>query len=147
MANKLYPTFDIPSLRPASIDAENTYKPTPLFDFASGDFVRDGANRVVMADGYEAYKMWVLKTLKTQAGTCLSYTGIGIDREGALAEVSREAEESALERTITDALLRNPCTERVYNFEFSWSVDGLCVGFYVKPKTWTAFDVAMNVIK
>lgn len=147
MANMLYPVFEIPSLRPISTDEEQTYKPAPLFDFEAGDFVRDGANRVVMADGYEAYKAWVLKVLKTQEGACLSYINTGIDQEGALAEVNREAVESAFERTITDALLRNVCTERVYDFEFSWDVNTLSISFNVKPKSWAAFDVLMNVVE
>lgn len=147
MANTLYPVFEIPKLQPVSTDAEQTYKPAPLFDFEAGDFVRDGANRVVMADGYEAYRAWVLKVLKTQTGACLSYIDTGIDQEGALAEVSREAVESAFERTITDALLRNVCTERVYDFEFTWEVNVLGISFYVKPKAWAAFDVQMNVVQ
>ena len=100
-----------------------------------------------MADGYEAYKEWVLKVLKTQEGACLSYINTGIDQEGALAEVNREAVESAFERTITDALLRNVCTERVYDFEFSWDVNVLSISFNVKPKSWAAFDVLMNVVE
>lgn len=146
MANTLYPVFEIPSLRPISTDEEQTYKPAPLFDFEAGDFVRDGANRVIMADGHEAYKTWVLKVLKTQTGSCLSYIDTGIDQEGALVEANREAVESAFERTISDALLRNISTERVYDFDFSWDVNVLDVSFRVKPKAWAAFDVQMNVV-
>lgn len=146
MADALYPVFEIPSLQPVNTNEEQTYKPAPLFDFESGDFVRDGANRVVMADGHEAYQAWVLKVLKTQTGSCLSYVDTGIDQEGALAEANREAVESAFERTITDALLCNVCTERVYDFAFSWDVDVLSISFHVKLKAWAAFDVQMNVV-
>lgn len=147
MANRLYPVFDIPSLRPVNTDEEQIYKPAPRFDFETGDFVRDGTNRIVMADGHEAYREWVLKVLKTQESACLAYIYTGIDQEGAMAEVTREAVESAFERTITDALLRNVCTERVYDFDFAWSADELTISFSVKPKAWAAFDVQMNVVR
>ena len=55
MADSLYPVFEIPTLRPISTDEEQTFKPAPYFDFEKGDFVRDGANRVLIADGYEKH--------------------------------------------------------------------------------------------
>lgn len=146
MAKTLYPVFEIPSLNPINSDEEKTLKASPLFDFEIGDFVRDGANRVIMTDGREAYKSWVLKVLNTQRAACLSYIETGIDQEGALSEPTREAVESAFERTITDALLRNVCTERVCEFEFAWDIDVLTISFVVKPKSWSAFDASLNVV-
>lgn len=146
MANQLYPVWEIPTLTTTNEDAERVFKPSPLFDFDIGDFVRDGANRVVMVEGRDAYILWVLKTLKTQQGACLSYMDAGIDSEDAMSETSREAVQSAFERTITDALLRHPCTERVFEFVYEWDADALSITFVVKPRTWAAFDVAMNVV-
>lgn len=146
MADTLYPVFEIPTSEPQNEDAEQAFKPSPLFDFDTGDFVRDGANRIVMVDGRDAYILWVLKTLKTQQGACMSYMEAGIDYEGALAETSREAVQAAFERTISETLLIHPCTDRVYDFEYEWDSDTLYTAFTVKPKTWAAFDVAMNVV-
>lgn len=145
MAEALYPVFEIPSLDAVNNEAEQVFKPAPLFDFELGDFVRDGANRIVMVDGRDAYIVWVLKTLKTQQGACLSYADVGIDYEEALSETPREAVQAAFERTITDALMAHPCTERVYDFEYAWETDSLYIAFTVKPKAWAAFDVGMNV--
>lgn len=145
MAESLYPTFDIPSAEPANQQAERNMLPCPLFDFDTGDFVRDGANRVVMVDGRDAYILWVLKALKTQQSSCLGYLGYGVDHESALAESTREAMQSAFERSITEALLLHPCTERVFDFTFEWDSDTLYIGFTVKPYQWASFNVAMGV--
>lgn len=142
----LYPTFGIPTTGQKSEDVRQVFKPSPLFDYETGDFVRDGANRVVMVEGRDAYILWVLKVLKTQQGACLSYMDAGIDYESALAEVSREAVQSAFERAITDTLMCHPCTERIYNFEFDWDSDNIAIAFTVKPKAWAAFDAGMNVV-
>jgi hypothetical protein len=146
MADSLYPVFEIPSLVAEDDEAERVFKPAPLFDFDTGDFVRDGANRVVMVDGRDAYIIWVLKALKTQQGACLAYMDAGIDYEDAMSETPREAVQAAFERTITEALMRHPCTERVFDFEFEWDSDSLYMAFTVKPKAWAAFDVGMNVV-
>lgn len=146
MAETLYPVFDIPSTEPENEDAEQIFKPSPLFDYDLGDFVRDGANRIVMVDGRDAYILWVLKVLKTQQGACLSYMDIGIDHEGALAEASREAVQAAFERSISESLLAHPCTDRVFDFHFEWNSDTLYTAFTVKPKAWAAFDIALNVV-
>lgn len=147
MAEQLYPVFEIPSADiAASQDAERDFKPAPLFDYETGDFVRDGANRIVMVDGREAFKSWVRKTLKTQVGACLAYLENGIDIEGAMREPTHAAVQSALERTITEALLANPCTERVYDFGFEWIADTVKVRFTVQPKSWAAFDIEQNIV-
>lgn len=145
MSETLYPVFDIPSVEQTEEDAGQIFKPSPLFDFDTGDFVRDGANRVVMVEGRDAYILWVIKTLKTQQGACLSYMDAGIDYEAALQESNREAIQSAYERTITDALMCHPCTERIFDFEFEWETDTLSFSFTIKPRAWAAFDIALNI--
>lgn len=144
---QLYPTFDIPSAGTVADSNEGMeFKPSPKFDYERGDFVRDGANRVIMVDGRDAFKIWVQKVLKTQITACLCYLSTGIDMEGALAAPTHEAVQSALERTITEALLANPCTERVYGFEFSWEADTIHVHFTVQPRAWAAFDIDQNIV-
>lgn len=146
MENSLFPTFEIPNVVTADEQEDAVYNPTPLFDFEKGDFVRDGANRVIMTDGYQAYRMWVFKALKTQQGACLSYLDIGVDYEGALAETTHSAVQAELERAITEALLMHPMTLRVRDFEFEWSANILSVQFTVQGRGLPAFDAQMNVV-
>ncbi len=54
----------------------------------------------------------------------------------AFKQADKEAVESALERTITEALMVNPRTEYVRGFEFIWDSDGLHCEFIVKGKEW-----------
>lgn len=146
MAEGLYPVFDIPVAADNTEDLEQRFLPTPLFDFETGDFVRDGQNRVVMVDGRDGFILWVLKILATQQGSCLSYLECGVDTEGCMAEENRAAVQSALERAITEAVAMHPCTERVYGFDYEWDADSVRVSFIVKPKAWAAFDVSMNIV-
>ena len=139
MENSLFPNFEIPNVVTADEQEDAVYKPTPLFDFETGDFVRDGANRVIMADGLQAYRMWVLKALQTQQSACLSYLDIGVDYEGALAETTHSAVQAELERAITEALLMR-------DFEFEWSANILSVQFTVQGRGLPAFDAQMNVV-
>lgn len=147
MAEQLYPVFRIPTIaRQTEEEQEQSFYPGPLFDFNEGDFVLDGAHQFMMVDGLDEYMIWCLKTLKTQIGACAAYPEYGIDMEGALSEPNHAAICSAFERTITEGLMRNPRTERVYDFEFAWRADELAVVFIVKPKGLDAFDITMNVV-
>lgn len=147
MVEQLFPVFEIPSIVEQQEDKKVQYfYPGPLFDFISGDFVLDGAHQFTMVDGLDEYIIWCLKTLKTQKGACLSYPEYGIDIEGALSEPTHEAICSAFERTITEGLMRNSRTERVYSFEFLWTADTLMIIFIIKPKGLDAFDITMNVV-
>lgn len=146
MAEQLFPAFEIPTIaRQEEDDLEQYFYPGPLFDFNSGDFVLDGAHQFTMVDGLDEYAIWCLKTLKTQLGACASYPEYGIDIDGALSEASHEAICSAFERTITEGLLRNPRTERVYDFDFRWNGEELAIIFIVKPKGLDAFDITMDI--
>jgi len=147
MANQLFPTFDVPAAWYEEAEDEQALKSGPLFDYDTGDFVRDGANRVIMVDGRDNYILWCLKMLKTQRWACDAYyDDTGVDAEGAMQKPSRKAIQSAFERTITEALLEHPCTERVYGFDYDWSADELGITFIIKPRNWDAFDVNMNVV-
>ena len=143
--SELYPVFEIPTLQAADSAQEESFLPSPLFDFDTGDFVRDGANRIVMVNGRDAFILWTLKMLKTQLGACASYIESGIDLDACLQQPTREAVQSALERTITEALLSNRQVARVYNFDFSWQASELYLSFIVEPKAWDAFDVGMKI--
>lgn len=144
---QLFPVFEIPNASTLPDETEFILKPAPLFDFERGDFVRDGAGRVLFADGRDAYAVWVDKMLHTQLGGCLCYTQHGVDGDGAMREAGREASEAAWERTISEALLAHPATYRVYGFKFDWRADSVDISFTVQPHTWPAFDAGLNVTR
>lgn len=87
---------------------------------------------------------WCRKVVMTERDAFLAYsTDIGIEGEAALAESDRAAVESALEKTITEALMVNVHTEYVRDFEFTWSADELRLSFTVKGKEWEQTTVSV----
>ena len=140
MGQSLYPTFNLPAVvadneRPK----KRSYKQSFSFDYEAGDFLRDGANRLVLAEGREAFCQWCLKQCVTERGTKLAYSDkIGVEIVKAVQEESDiKAIESAIRRTITEALMVNPETEYVKNFRFAWDgADSLLVSFVVKGHEW-----------
>lgn len=148
MADLLYPVFDIPDIYEDDEDTEEEeLKAGPLFDFEIGDFALDGQNRVVYVDGNDLFMLWVVKALQTQLGAYRSYYEFGVDREDAEDQPDREAVESALERTIIEALTMNPQVEDVDDFVFDWEGSSLYATFIVTPKDWDAFDVSMELVE
>lgn len=138
MADKnLFPVFDVPEIiTPAPVE-EQKYKPSVYFDYVLGDFKRDGANKMVVAEGREAYQQWCIKTVLTERLDRMSYSSdIGTELDDALKQADRQAVESAMERTTTEALMVNKRTEYVRSFEFTWDSDGLHCDFEVKGKEW-----------
>ena len=133
----LFPVFDVPEIITPAPAEEQKYKPSVYFDYALGDFRRDGANKLVTAEGKEAYMQWCVKTVLTERLDRMAYSSdIGTELEDALKQVDLQAVESAMERTITEALMVNKRTEYVRNFEFTWDSDGLHCDFIVKGKEW-----------
>lgn len=143
MANNLYPTFNLPSLVAPRTTAEQKKYPSSVhFDFATGDFVRDGAGKIKTCDGHEAWIEWCLKQLMTERYTRLAYSkNIGVEIESAVKNnTDPEAIQLDIERTITEALLVNPATEYVRDFEFSMEGDRLYVTFVAKGREWENED-------
>lgn len=137
MAETLFPVFDTPVMAETLTNEAEGYSPSVFFDFETGDFRRDSAFRMTQATGQEAYIQWCQKVIMTERDTCLAYTtNIGIEGEDALAEADHDAVESALEKTITEALMVNPMTEYVRDFEFVWSGDSLSITLTIKGKEW-----------
>lgn len=131
----LYPVFEVPEL----VEQQQT-EPAPkygkswLFDFEKGDFVVDGAGRIVIAEGYTAWVQWCVKTVLTQRFAHVIYSfDYGTELEEALKQPSRKAVEAELERAITEALLADPRTEMVRDFTFEWEGDIVKVSFTAVP--------------
>ena len=138
MAGKqLFPVFELPQI-PESDREDEIYRPSVYFDFYKGDFVRDGANRMVKAEGREAWIQWCLKTANTERMTCLAYSrDYGTEFEEIMKyHADRESREAEIERTIREALMVHPATEYVAGFEFKHEGDSTWCEFTVKGYPW-----------
>lgn len=128
----VFPSVELPEI-PEYDEDEFKYMPSVKFDFEKGDFVLDGQHRMVVADGREAYIEWCLKATDTERAVFLAYSDdYGVEFE-ELADVGQyDARESELQTQITDALMVNPMTEYVDDFQFTHTADTTYVSFRVK---------------
>lgn len=144
MAAGLFPVIGVAETINAKDQYDRQYKPSYQWDFERGDFVRDGANKILTCSGVEAYKTWCMKAVNTERKTCLAYTGeIGAEMISAFRKPSRKTQESAIERTIRETLMTNPRTEYVRNFSFVWSGDSVIVRFTVKGIDYDSFQLEL----
>ena len=133
MSQPLFPVVQVPEFTPQNTRYDMEYRRSAKWDPVTNDFVRDGANRIVECDGKEAYAIWCFKIAQTERYRCLAYPGsIGVEMERALDNDDVETVESMVQRTITEALMVNPRTEDVLDFEFSWEGDSMHCKFKVK---------------
>lgn len=133
MAESLLPAVDVPEFATEVTEYDVSYKRSMRWDPVLGDFVRDGAQKVEEADGYEAFSIWCYKAAMTERYRCLAYPdSIGTEMEKIFLESDIKTVESMIERTITDALRVNPRTEYVRDFTFTPNGDGISVTFTVK---------------
>ena len=129
----LIPTIDVPDFEEDSDEYDVEYRPSLAWDLEAGDFVRDGSNRVPMNDGLTAYQVWCVKTVATERYECLAYSDdLGTEMVDASQEEDLDAVELAIERTIEEALLVNPRTLSVEDFEFEWNGSEVHVTFTVE---------------
>ncbi|WP_199615555.1 DUF2634 domain-containing protein [Paenibacillus alkalitolerans] len=143
---QLFPTFEPPEI--VEDEQQNTpeYPKSLLFDFESGDFVLDGAGRLVETDGHTAWVQWCEKAVLTERFAFLVYgTDFGSELSQAKNEPNRAAVQSYVEREITEALLIDPRTEAVRDFAFSWSGDQLTISFTVLPVIGDPARLEVNV--
>lgn len=133
MAESLFPVVQVPEFLRKNTEYDTEYRRSVRWDSAAGDFVRDGANRVVACDGREAFAIWCFKTAQTERYRCLAYPdSIGTEMERALDNEDEKTVESMVQRTITEALMVNPRTEEVWDFSFSWDGDAMHCSFQVR---------------
>lgn len=142
MGKQLFPVVSIPSLSRAKQDNDVRYKRAPAWDLKIGDFVRDGAGKILTDTGRDAYMVWCVKVSQTERFAKLAYPStIGAELEAAKQEKSMAATELALERTIREAIMVNPRTEYVRDFAFRWEGDHVHVAFTVKGKNIEEFQI------
>lgn len=137
MSESLFPVVEVPEFISENTEYDTQYKRSVRWDPAKGDFVRDGANRMVECDGREAFAIWCFKIAQTERYRCLAYPdSIGTEMERAMDNDDEKTVESMVQRTITDALMVNPRTEYVRDFVFEWNGDNMHCTFKVKGISW-----------
>lgn len=100
------------------------YRNGVAFDYQSGDFKRDGKNRLLDSDGIDSWKSWCINCLHTERYKHLAYsTDFGIETEAAMRATSREEAESILARQITEAIMADPYERTAYikEISFDWT--------------------------
>lgn len=145
MAENPLVVVQVPEFIEDSLKYDTKYRSTVKWDVEKGDFVLDGANRMVECSGEEGFMIWCLKIVQTERYACLAYPKeIGAELEAALGEDKEKIVESMVERTITDALKVNPRTESVSHFSFTWDADEMHCSFLVKGMDWDrAFQITL----
>ncbi len=132
---QLFPVFPVPEVNIPAQPEREQYRPSVFFDFATGDFPRGHANRMVEAEGKEAYMQWCMKVIATERDAFLAYsTKIGTEMDYAVAQPDHQSVEAAVQRTIVEALAVNPKTEYVRDFVFEWRGASLYCWFMVKGR-------------
>lgn len=146
MAEGLFPVYDVPSIT-VEDEEKQKYYPSLNFDFKTGDFVLDGSGNITTAAGQQAYKQWCIKTILTERYACLAYdSDIGIEMTRILQQPDFEAQCSEIERQYTEALMANPKTEYVREFEFSQpQPDAIAVKFTVKGKEYDEESISFLI--
>lgn len=99
------------------------YRNGPAFDYETGDYRRDGRNRVLDCDGIESWRAWVINCMSTERYKHLAYSSdFGIELDKVFAAETREEAESILAREITEAVMADSYrrTEYISDMEFSW---------------------------
>ena len=145
MADTLFPVVDVPEFVNDRTYYDARYKRSAKWDPVKGDFVRDGANRVVECDGKEAYAIWCFKVAQTERYRCLAYPdSIGTEMERAMADDDEKTVESMVQRTVTDAIMVNPRTEYVGDFVFSHDGDQMNCQFVVRGVGWNE-DIVITI--
>ncbi len=137
MSQPLFSVVQVPEFIPENTRYDVEYRRSAKWDTAAGDFVRDGANRIAECSGREAYAVWCFKTAQTERYRCLAYPdSVGVEMERALDNDDEKTVESMVQRTVTEAVMVNPRTEDVLDFEFSWEGDNMHCKFKVKGVGW-----------
>lgn len=134
MSEPLFPVVEVPDFISENTEYDTQYKRSVRWDPEKGDFIRDGANRMVECDGREAFAIWCFKIAQTERYRCLAYPdSIGTEMERAMDNNDDEKTvESMVQRTIEEALMVNPRTEVVRDFVFTWDGDNMNCTFKVK---------------
>jgi hypothetical protein len=118
------------------------YRPAPMFDFARGDFVRDGTGRIVTANGHVAWAQRQIKRVLTRRRSSPLYrpdfgTALDLDIQGA----SRSLREAAIIADVRSQLEADPATLSATQFAFLYTDRRVFVNMHLRPTEGSPVDV------
>lgn len=127
------------------------YRNGIAFDDKTGDFLRDGKNRLLDSNGIESWKSWIVNTTMTERYKHLAYSSdIGIEYDRVFNAKSREEAESILTRQIVENIMADPYgrCEYVENVEFTWTgSDAVTVSITVQGIDDVTLDVTAYITR
>lgn len=130
----LYPSLGTtPLLADPGRQARPFYGRAWRFDFARGDFVRDGSGRLEEVDGHTAWLQWCVATILTERATYPIFSPTyGSELQDALAR-GRALSQAEAERAISEALLVDPRTAAVRDVVMTRAGDEVRIACTVVP--------------
>lgn len=95
------------------------------FDFDAGEFVMTPTQKIAKADDTAAWVQWCQKALRTPRYRHLIYSqNHGQEFDDLIGKgYERSIIESEIQRMVTEALMVDPRTAEVGQFQFSWQSD------------------------
>lgn len=121
------------------------------FNYESGDFCRDGKNKLMDSNGIESLKSWCIDCVHTERYKHLAYgDGYGIDLDAVFEAETREEAESVLVREVTEALLADPYQRILYvsEVECTWQApDSVSVHIIIQGVDDATIDITVYLTK
>lgn len=153
MSNLFPEGYENEIIEPEDTEKESSYgyRNGISFDYISGDFRRDGKNKILDSDGIESWKSWCVNCISTERYKHLAYdSDFGIESEPAFKATSRGEAESILSRTITEAILADPYkrAEYVSDIEYDWTApDAVVAHVIIQGKEDVTIDITAYITK
>lgn len=125
MANLFPESYDEETMDSSEI-ADTTpvgYRPGVAFDIKTGDFIRDGRNRLLDSTGVESWQSWIMNCIETERYKHLAYNSdYGVEWDRVFAAPSQDEAESIMIRQITEAIMADPYQRTAYidELDFEW---------------------------
>lgn len=139
------------TLEDLTSELENRYLNGVAFDCDTGDFQRDGKNRILDSSGIESWKSWCSNCIQTERYSHLAYgPDYGIETTEAFEAETREEAESILTRQITEAIMADPYQRTLYvsDIIFSWKApDAVTVEVTIQGVEDVTIDITAYITK
>lgn len=125
MADNLFPTETVTTNSIDETASQISFGNSWRFDFETGDFVTTGTNKVVETQDIDAWVEWCKKALAIERYRYLVYSrNYGQEFDNLIQKkLNRSGNESEIKRMVTEALMVDPRTAKVDNFNFTWDGD------------------------
>lgn len=125
-----------------SISSTNPTAPLPMFreyawDSEKDCFKLDSGGNVILLEGNEALKVWIMHVMRVERWVYLAYSGsYGVEIHSLIGKVLTTGErKSELRRTIKEALMVNPYIISLDKIEFAEDAHGRIIAINVTLST------------